>query len=1138
MADQNSTLQLHGTARFGQFKVFMADVTSPIFSEGVLCSPPYLFNIKKADRSAWVTDPSLSSHDPKWLLATADLSASDGLYHIDDITGLFNYCVHTPAALLALSERRRRAGNQPHHYQATLGDLNPLEVLHVSLGHVSVDVIKWIVKHNVVNGLKYTWNDIKDLKLGLCPTCMTSRMRSFPVYPSISDRKFAPFEYISLDILDFGADNLSIDGYRYAVLYVDRATRKVMAYGMKIKSELLATFKRLIRDYGPSANPRSVEIRIINGDTGSEQLSTPFINYCLAHNIRHEYSSPYKHEQCLVERFVQSVKIGMRAAMQYNQAPTCFWFHALLYYCHTFNNLPRKGRKCSRNEEFTGVKSDMSTAVPFYAEGYYNVTAAEIKSKAFGPRAQRCRMIGYADSVGPNDLPQLSSANPDATIGYKNCYILYSADRSRRRFVRHDCYFPVYPWGPSLLHEDPHQRSLQEPATEEIDYDPLFGCDESDVSIFSRRHQARTANDPPTPTEATAVPALPTGFRRVYQRSRDDLTLRSNTRANASSRSSTILPSSSAPVTSLVASTSSTDLDASTLPPTGSVDPDLPYKIEDHAPTDMSVPRSEVEAWSHPDSDCWIRAIKREVYRNASRNSWKLVDVPKDDDGKFKRPIKSKFAFRLQQRADGSWKYKARLVGCGYSQVPGRDFNETFAPTAKFKSLCILLNLAAIFDWELTGLDVESAFLEPDLEDIIYMNLPIAVFGTNPNTGNPWLVRLLKSLYGLKQAGELFYQLMKKTLLSTGLIRSIHDICVFTHRDPEIGLTTVVLLYVDDILITGNDPVMTANVVTALEQAVRNLTKDAQVHRYVGLDIVRDRINHTLTISQEPYTRQLLTQLPTGTKSKSNPLSPYADYTKRGEGKNPPIHVEVGQQRFLADRSRPELLAAESILGSGASDPSDAHITGVKHVLKYLQSDPGAGITYGPGSHPDEIELFGISDASYVTTGDSKSQLGYCFYLNTKSGVILAKSKKDSSVSHSACDTEIKAIDLAVMQSIWLRGFLAELGFPQTTPTVIWTDSESAKILCESYNISEKSGHMTMRLNFIHQEIMRGNIILRYLNTDDNVADVLTKPLPSDSFGPHAIKLRAGFNEPLHSGISRKAKAKQAKKSVRVSFKS
>jgi hypothetical protein len=87
--------------------------------------------------------------------------------------------------------------------------------------------------------------------------------------------------------------------------------------------------------------------------------------------------------------------------------------------------------------------------------------------------------------------------------------------------------------------------------------------------------------------------------------------------------------------------------------------------------------------------------------------------------------LKSKYTFSLQCLVNGTWKYKVRLVACGYSEISGHDFNETFAPTAKFKSICIVLNLAAIYDWKLHGIDIKNAL---DLEETIYMKLPVDTY--------------------------------------------------------------------------------------------------------------------------------------------------------------------------------------------------------------------------------------------------------------------------------------------------------------------------------------------------------------------------------------------------------------------------
>jgi hypothetical protein len=116
------------------------------------------------------------------------------------------------------------------------------------------------------------------------------------------------------------------------------------------------------------------------------------------------------------------------------------------------------------------------------------------------------------------------------------------------------------------------------------------------------------------------------------------------------------------------------------------------------------------------------------------------------------KPVKSKFAFRVTRKPNGSIKYRYRLVACGYYQIYGINYNKTFAPTAKWKSVCILLFLASVYDWIVEGLDVENAYLEAYLDVEIYMNLPPEIYKLN---GKPVKVKWIRSLYGLKQAGEL-----------------------------------------------------------------------------------------------------------------------------------------------------------------------------------------------------------------------------------------------------------------------------------------------------------------------------------------------------------------------------------------------
>jgi hypothetical protein len=215
-------------------------------------------------------------------------------------------------------------------------------------------------------------------------------------------------------------------------------------------------------------------------------------------------------------------------------------------------------------------------------------------------------------------------------------------------------------------------------------------------------------------------------------------------------------------------------------------------------------------------------------------------------------------------------------------------------------------------------------------------------------------------------------------------------------------------------------------------------------------------------------------------------------------------------------------------LARAGDTPSINHISGLKHINRYLQGSEHKKLTFGGADR--EINLFGMSDASYVTKYDSLSQLAYCFFLNKTSGTICARSKKDTTVSHSSAEAEIKAIDIAILKALCLRGLLEELGYPQKEPTIIYTDSISAKTLAETLHTSNASAHLIVRINFIHQEIAAGTISLKYINTDNMVADILTKALSAAPFERHSQTLLSGFDNVLPDTSARVSKRTKRKR--------
>lgn len=1003
------------------------------------------FIVVHDDDKAYVLDKNMLSIDGlsfrDCIFAEATLK-QDGLYHFDNLDNFLNYYKHAKLASNTNdSENLLLKGSAQIKNRATIAGLNPLEVLHVKLGHASESLIKWIVRNGIVNGLGYNYDQIKNLHLPVCDACMKGKMKALPVPLSVSNKEYSVFELLSLDII--ALNTRSIRGFNYSAIYVDKCTTKVFAYHMPNKTKLLQTLIDIIQQYGHY--PRAVQLRFLQSDFGSESLSNKFLNYLYDNHIILQTSAPYKHQQNLVERYIYTLKDGMRTIMSYNNTPRKYWCYALDYYCYTFNNLPRMGKLTTRDEDFTGVKSDMSLAVPFYSNGYYNVSIEERKQaklgKTFSPKAIKCRFIGYAITPG---------------VTMKNTYLCLEPSGAIK--PRHDCYFQHYTDDqPSLLKEEVSQRQSDTFIHEADEYqqDDMFTENKSDDII------------PTTSSELELMEKNDFNVHRIYE-------MNKQMNANIATR-----------VVNMNAF--------------------IAQNSPDEEENSDKLPKNLPEALKGKDAMQWYEAFKIEMDRVIARDTYTPILDPNDKH----KSIKSKFAFKIKYLPDGSVRYKMRLCACGYSQVYGRDYVFTFSPTAKYKAYCILMHLAAIHNWFIKGIDVENAYLETYLDYDIYMTLPTDVYN------NPTIkVKLNKSLYGLKQSGELWYKKLNSVLISLGFKRLAHDTCIYSFSNSDSHHIVNAIIYVDDIIFTGDDELEIDNIIKKISTKFKKITINNDNTRYIGVDNSPIDNNNFINLSQIPFVQKYAdnknkNNISTIETIKSIPISPSLDYSLKGDGSIPPIQDDVGKIRYMADRTRPDLLVAAGILGSGAAKPHPNHIKALNNTNKYISSTSNLGVKIG-GSK--EVKLFGFSDASYIPGGDSKSRLGYCFYLNLDSGTICARSRKDTTVSHSSMEAELKAIDDAIREAIWMRGFLKELNFEQHLPTIIHTDNLSAKILSDAYKLTNNTSHIVMRLNFIHQEITAKTVSLKYIDTDNNVADILTKPLAAGQFIKLREKLLSGFN--------------------------
>lgn len=179
--------------------------------------------------------------------------------------------------------------------------------------------------------------------------------------------------------------------------------------------------------------------------------------------------------------------------------------------------------------------------------------------------------------------------------------------------------------------------------------------------------------------------------------------------------------------------------------------------------------------------------------------------------------------------------------------------------------------------------------------------------------------------------------------------------------------------------------------------------------------------------------------------------------------------------------------------------------------MQYIKNTKSLKLTLGDKNLNLSTPLYGFSDAAYITDTDAKSRLGGCLFFGFNSGSIYSYSKKDTTVSHSSTEAEIKAIDMLIRQIQITREILDFLGFKQHQPTKLFIDNKSSKSLCDTLKTTSATKHINLRINYIREVINNKVVELIFVPGYLNVADVLTKPLAFPTFTRHRDKLLFGI---------------------------
>ncbi|KAB2605263.1 hypothetical protein D8674_004980 [Pyrus ussuriensis x Pyrus communis] len=489
----------------------------------------------------------------------------------------------------------------------------------------------------------------------------------------------------------------------------------------------------------------------------------------------------------------------------------------------------------------------------------------------------------------------------------------------------------------------------------------------------------------------------------------------------------------------------------------------------------------------------WRAAMNVEIEAIERNDTWELTELPTGS-----KVIGVKWVYKTKLNENGEVdKYKARLVAKGYSQKYGIDYDEVFAPVARLDTIRVVISMAAQKGWEIYQLDVKSAFLHGEINEEVFVAQPPGY----EKTGQEHKVyKLKKALYGLKQAPRAWYSRIETYFINEGFKKCPYEHTLFI-KTAEGGKVLIICLYVDDLIFTGNDEVMFKDFKQSM-MIEFDMTDLGKMKYFLGIEV--SQRSDGIFIGQRKYAQEVLDRFRMDQCNPvNNPVVPGFKLVKDEGG----VRVDstfykqiVGSLMYLT-ATRPDMTYVVSLISRYMERPTEMHLQAAKRVLRYVKGTIGFGVFYKKGGNE---ELLGYMDSDYAgDQDDRKSTSGYVFLMS--SGAVSWSSKKQPVVTLSTTEAEFIAAASGACQAIWLRRVLRELGYDQSKATVLFCDNVSTIKLSRNPILHGRSKHIDVRFHFLRDLTKEGTVELVQCSTQEQVADILTKPLKFDVF----VKLRS-----------------------------
>lgn len=373
--------------------------------------------------------------------------------------------------------------------------------------------------------------------------------------------------------------------------------------------------------------------------------------------------------------------------------------------------------------------------------------------------------------------------------------------------------------------------------------------------------------------------------------------------------------------------------------------------------------------------------------------------------------------------------------------------------------------------------------------------------------------KLNKALYGLKQAPRAWYMELKTHLLALGFRNTISDSSLFVFCDHQV--TIYLLVYVDDIVITSNNPTALQNCISNL--AARFSLKDlGPLTYFLGIEVLHT--SKGIFLNQQRYIKDLLLKANMDEcNSIPTPLPTNPPLTVKGKPlENPTTYrTLLGSLQYLS-LTRPDISYTVNKLAQYMQRPTYDHWHHLRRLLRYLSGTSALGLTIHANS-PSTLHAY--SDANWARDRDDYlSTTAYIIYLGRNP--ISWASRKQRTRARSSTEVEYRAIAATAAELLWLRNILTELGHSSSQTPVVYSDNAGATYVCANPVFHSKMKHLALDYHFVREQVQKGLLRVSYISAQDQLADALTKPLPRTTFQYLITKIQLSTSPPiLREGI-------------------